>query len=118
VERTSPINIIIPCCSGIWIHSKNTSKYSPKHSKVEVGIIPETGSYTLFVKDEGPGIPEQEQVNLFNPFFTTSIKPRNSEKSTGLGLWIVNMLVDIHGGKVWIDSVVGRGTVIYFSIPV
>lgn len=96
----------------------NAIKYSPKHSKVEVGIIPEEGFYTFYVKDEGPGIPEKEQEKLFKPFFTTSVKPRNNEKSTGLGLWIVNMLVEIHGGKVWIDSEVGKGTAIYFSIPV
>ncbi len=96
----------------------NAVKFSPEHSKVELGLIPGEKFHTFFVKDEGPGIPGQEQDKLFKPFSTTSAKPRNNEKSTGLGLWIVNNLVHSHGGNIWVKSSEGKGTVIYFSLPV
>ncbi|MFW5645036.1 MAG: sensor histidine kinase [Bacteroidota bacterium] len=95
----------------------NGIKYSPEKTKVEVGVIPGDINHTFYVKDEGPGIPGEEQDKLFKPFSKTSIKPRGNEKSTGLGLWIVNMLVRSHSGNIWLESSEGKGTIIFFSIP-
>lgn len=95
----------------------NAIKYSPEKTKVEVGVIPGETNHTFYVKDEGPGIPEKEQDKLFKPFSKTSLKPRGDEKSTGLGLWIVNMLVRSHSGNIWLESSEGTGTMIFFSIP-
>lgn len=95
----------------------NAIKYSRENTKVEVGIIPGEKNHTFYVKDEGPGIPAEEQDKLFKPFSKTSLKPRGDEKSTGLGLWIVNMLVRSHSGNIWLESSEGRGTMIFFSIP-
>jgi signal transduction histidine kinase len=96
----------------------NAIKYSPENTRVEVGFIPGDKNHSFYVKDEGPGIPEDEQDKLFKPFSKTSLKPRGIEKSTGLGLWIVNMLVRSHAGNIWLESGKGKGTTIFFSIPV
>ncbi len=95
----------------------NAIKYSPENTRVEIGIIPGDKQHTFYVNDEGPGIPLEEQDKLFKAFSKTSLKPRGSEKSTGLGLWIVNMLIRSHSGKIWVKSTEGKGTIIFFSIP-
>lgn len=96
----------------------NAIKYSPRGIPVEIGIIPSDDFQTVYVKDYGEGIPLEEQDKIFLPFETGSVKATENEKSTGLGLWIVNMLVHKLSGKIWLKSSPGEGTVFYFSLPV
>ena len=69
------------------------------------------------VKDQGQGIPESELNRLFKPFHRTSVRSTDGEKKTGLGLAIVQKIIASHGGKVWVNSVVGQGSTFSFSIP-
>ncbi|MEX0638917.1 MAG: HAMP domain-containing sensor histidine kinase, partial [Balneolaceae bacterium] len=97
----------------------NAVKYSDPESEVEVGIKQSEGSeeVSIFVKDHGLGIPEDEIDNLFLPFSKTSVQSTAGEKSTGLGLAIVQKIVEAHGGKIEVDSEVGVGSTFVVIIP-
>jgi two-component system NtrC family sensor kinase len=69
-------------------------------------------SVVIEVHDQGPGIPKEQQEDIFLPFFTTK------ETGTGLGLALVHQMVLEHGGEISVDSVVGRGTVFRVTLPV
>jgi signal transduction histidine kinase len=63
------------------------------------------------------GIPAQEVDNLFTDFGKTSVRPTSGERSTGLGLAIVKRIVELHGGRIWVESKVGVGSVFTFTLP-
>ncbi len=94
----------------------NALKFSPPGSQVEVRLWREGGNFTLSIKDDGPGISEEEISKLFKPF-QGGRKGTAGEKSTGLGLVIVKRIVEGHGGKIWLESVVGKGSTFFISIP-
>ncbi len=96
----------------------NAIKYSSKGSKVEVNVFSTGKDIAVGIKDEGIGIPLEEQDKIFKPFSTTSAKPTDGEKSTGLGLVIVKRIIIGHQGKIWFESQPGKGTTFYFSLPI
>ena len=69
------------------------------------------------VRDEGPGISQEDQKLLFGEFQTLSAKPTGGEKSTGLGLAIVKKLIKLHGGEVGVSSELGAGSTFFFTLP-
>jgi signal transduction histidine kinase len=96
----------------------NAIKYSYCGSEVFVEInLSANGETVTSVKDNGQGIPEKELNLLFKPFQKTSIRSTNGEKSTGLGLFIVKRIVEAHNGKIWVESLFGKGSTFYFSLP-
>lgn len=70
------------------------------------------------MSDEGPGISEEDQRLMFRKFMKLSARPTNGESSTGLGLSIVKALVEELGGRIEVESVVGKGTTFRCEIPV
>ena len=66
----------------------------------------------LSVRDTGKGIPKVEGANIFTPYHTTK------ESGTGLGLPIVERIVNDHGGAIWFNSMEGKGTVFFIDLPV
>jgi two-component system sensor histidine kinase/response regulator len=95
----------------------NAVKFSPRGSRVTVRLTADDDEVHLSVADEGPGIPAAEQERLFEPFSVTSVRATEGEKSTGLGLAIAQRIVLGHGGRLWAESVVGRGTVFHVTLP-
>lgn len=69
------------------------------------------------VTDEGPGIPKDEQENIFEKFKQVGDMITNKPKGTGLGLPISKKIVEAHGGKMWVESEIGKGSTFYFTIP-
>lgn len=69
------------------------------------------------VKDQGPGIPPEEMNRLFKPFVKTSTKKIGGEKSTGLGMLITRKIIEAHFGNIWVESLLGEGTTVYFTLP-
>jgi len=78
----------------------NAIKFSPKGSVVRVKVVRENQHGVFQVEDEGPGIPEEEEKLLFQKFTRLSARPTNNEASTGLGLYIVNELMQAMGGEI------------------
>lgn len=97
----------------------NAVKYSNRDTEIEVGIksIYQGEGVTIFVKDHGQGIPEDEVGKLFEPFSKISVEATAGEKSTGLGLAIVQKIVEAHGGKIVVESEVGVGSTFLVKIP-
>lgn len=95
----------------------NAIKYSHKNTNIEINTELQNEKIIVTVKDQGQGIPENEQHNIFVPFNKTSVKSTNGEKSTGLGLTIAKKVVESHGGEIWLNSEVGTGTSFSFSLP-
>jgi signal transduction histidine kinase len=94
----------------------NALKFSEPGSKVEVRLIRMAENFQINIKDEGAGMSPDEQSQLFKPFQRGRAGTRG-EKSTGLGLVIVKRIVEGHGGKLWVESQVGKGTTFFVSIP-
>jgi signal transduction histidine kinase len=69
------------------------------------------------VRDTGVGIAEDDQLKLFQPFRQLESYATNEYAGTGLGLALVKKFVEMHNGKVWVDSTVGEGSEFCFSIP-
>ncbi|HEX2906448.1 MAG TPA: HAMP domain-containing sensor histidine kinase, partial [Phototrophicaceae bacterium] len=96
----------------------NAVKYSPPQHFVTVSSEILEGRVRISVADEGPGISPDERKNLFKAFSKLSNKPTGGETSSGLGLWIVKELVDLHGGEVGVDCPPDGGSIFWVELPV
>ncbi len=70
------------------------------------------------VEDTGPGIAKEDQDKLFKPFSQVDASPTRKTGGTGLGLSISRNLVEMHGGRIWVESEPGKGSTFYFTLPV
>jgi signal transduction histidine kinase len=91
----------------------NALKFSPKNTIVKIGSHQNHDTCQISVTDQGPGFTAEEKKQLFTEFQTFSSKPTYGESSNGIGLSIVKKYVDAMGGKVWCDSLKGKGTTFY-----
>ena len=96
----------------------NAIKFSHPDTHIEVRIEREGCSAIISVSDQGVGIPHGELDKLFRPFQKTSAQSTGGERSTGLGLAIVRNIVESHGGRIWCESEVGRGSIFKISLPI
>ena len=71
----------------------------------------------VWVRDSGNGIPADELGHLFAKYRQCSNARVSDQKGTGLGLVICKMIVEAHGGKIWVESQEGKGSTFYFSLP-
>ena len=95
----------------------NAVKYSPPNKQVFVKLVSSEDSMTISVKDEGAGIPKDEQGRLFQHFQKLSPRPTGGESSSGLGLAIAQKIVEEHQGSIGVKSEPGEGALFYFSLP-
>lgn len=72
----------------------------------------------LWVQDDGPGIPSEHLARLFDRFYRVEDSRSRDQGGAGLGLSIAKGIVDAHGGRIWLESEVGRGTTAYVQLPV
>ncbi|MBK8189783.1 MAG: hybrid sensor histidine kinase/response regulator [Vampirovibrionales bacterium] len=95
----------------------NALHHTPSGGRIEVGARAETDSatMTLWVRDTGRGIPKADQAALFQRFFQSASKVRNS--GTGLGLYLSRQIVEAHRGDIWVESVEGQGSCFYVRLP-
>jgi PAS domain S-box-containing protein len=96
---------------------ENAIKYSPEGGHVEVGAVPADRMVRFFVRDEGLGIPEDEQSRIFDKFYRLDPHMTAGIGGTGLGLYICNELVRRMGGRIWVESNDGAGSTFSFVIP-
>jgi two-component system, LuxR family, sensor kinase FixL len=94
----------------------NAIKYMDKpRGRVEIGCVQEDGFWTFSVADNGPGIEKKYFEKIFKIFQTLS--PRDKSESTGVGLTIIKKIVELYGGRVWVESKVGQGSTFFFTLP-
>ena len=76
------------------------------------------GSFEVAVCDSGPGISEVDQAKLFQEFQQADNSITRKKGGTGLGLAISKRIIEMHGGKIWVESIVGQGATVSFRLPV
>lgn len=95
----------------------NAIKYSPEGSFVRISASQIGKNVIVKVVDAGIGIPAEEHGKVFQRFYRSADDNVRSTKGTGLGLAITRFLVEMHGGKIWVESERGKGSTFSFSIP-
>jgi PAS domain S-box-containing protein len=94
----------------------NAVKYMDKpQGLIKVGCIEENGFWKFGVSDNGPGIEEKFFEKIFQIFQT--LAPRDSVESTGIGLTVAKKIVELYGGRIWVESKVGEGSTFFFTLP-
>lgn len=96
----------------------NAIKYSPPGSVVAVEAAAANGHVEIRVADQGEGISPDEMKPLFQPFYRTPAARASGSAGTGLGLYISRRIVEAHGGHIWAESEVGKGSVFHLTLPV
>lgn len=95
----------------------NAIKYSPIGSRVRIAVSDQPEELLFEVADNGPGIPTQDLPRIFERFYRVDKGRNRKQGGTGLGLSIVKHLLEIHGAEIHVESVLGRGSRFYFSLP-
>ena len=95
----------------------NALKYSPAGSPLTIRAESQYQTIVVSVADRGPGIDEDERARIFDKFFRGR-RDRFQTQGTGMGLAIAKGIVEAHGGKLWVTSEPGQGSVFSFSLPV
>jgi len=97
---------------------ENALKYSPAEDPIEVRVWSEDSTARLSVTDHGIGIPPEDMPHVFERFRRGSNVDHRKFGGIGLGLYICHGIVEQHGGRVWVESAPGRGTVFHVTFPV
>ncbi len=94
----------------------NAVKFNDKpRGEVEIGALRENGFWRLYVSDNGPGIDARHHERIFKIFQT--LQTKDEFENSGVGLAIVRRIVESWGGKIWVESEVGRGSTFSFTLP-
>jgi PAS domain S-box-containing protein len=96
---------------------ENAIKYSPDGGLVEIGVEAHEENVLFHVRDEGLGIPSDEQSRVFEKFYRVDPHMTRGVGGTGLGLYICNELVSRMGGHIWLESKAGHGSTFLFELP-
>ena len=94
----------------------NAIKFTPEGGRIEVTARPGEGSVEISVSDTGVGIAAEDQEAVFEEFRQVGRSDKKAE-GTGLGLTLCRKFVELHGGRIWVKSEVGRGSRFTFTIP-
>ena len=95
----------------------NAIKFTPKDGKIDVFAELVSERMRVSVKDTGIGISEENKSELFQPFSQLTSASNNRHEGTGLGLSLVKKFVELHSGKVWFESELGKGSTFAFELP-
>lgn len=97
----------------------NAVNYTPSLGTVRVGVAAQAGEIHVSVADTGPGIPEEYRDKIFEKFYRASGPGGRQRRipGSGLGLAIAKRAVELHGGRIWVESVVGQGSVFHVTLP-
>ena len=90
----------------------------PDAGEVVILVKAANGSFHLSVRDTGPGISAADQAKLFQEFQQADNAITRKKGGTGLGLAISKRIIEMHGGRIWVESQPGRGSTFAFTLPV
>jgi signal transduction histidine kinase len=91
----------------------NALKHGPEEGEVVVRVEERAGEALLSVRDSGPGIDPAHVPHLFDRFY----RANSRSSGLGLGLYISRILVEAHGGRIWVESQPGRGSTFTMALP-
>ena len=90
----------------------NAVKFTPAGGRVDVSARTVNGTVEVAVSDTGPGIAAADQARIFDEFWSDG-----HGDGTGLGLPLSRRFIELHGGRLWVESVVGQGSTFRFTLP-
>jgi signal transduction histidine kinase len=96
----------------------NAVKFTPEGGRISVKAMPADGSVEISVTDTGIGIAAEDQEAIFEEFRQVGTDHARKREGTGLGLTLTRKFVEMHGGKIWVKSEVGKGSTFTFTLPV
>ena len=96
---------------------ENSIKFSPDGGTITIKGEVSDNRVLVTVADEGIGIPLRDHDYVFTPFYRVEYGAARKVKGTGLGLYICKTLIEAHGGQIWVDSELGKGSHVTFSLP-
>ncbi len=96
----------------------NAIQYTPSGGQIMVSAGPNGSVVEFTVSDTGIGIPQADQSRIFERFYRVDVARSREVGGTGLGLAISKHLVEGHGGKIWVESEIGRGSQFHFTVPI
>jgi len=95
----------------------NAVKFTSEGGRIEIKAIPVDGSVEISVSDTGIGITSEDQATIFEEFRQVGTADAQKHEGTGLGLTLAKKFVELHGGKIWVESEVGKGSTFTFTLP-
>ncbi|RSD34896.1 MAG: multi-sensor signal transduction histidine kinase, partial [Methanohalophilus sp.] len=95
----------------------NAIKFTPEKGKIAIDIDYGDEDITISVSDSGIGIPPEEQDKIFESFRQLDSNSNRQYQGTGLGLALVKKIIEMHGGQIWVESEVGKGSTFKFTLP-
>jgi signal transduction histidine kinase len=96
----------------------NAIKFTPLHGNVSLSSTSKSDGWVrVSISDTGPGIAVNEREKIFDKFYQIAPNGESKPKGTGLGLAICKTLVELHGGKIWVESEQRGGSVFHFTLP-
>lgn len=105
--------------SQVWINLiHNSIKFTPSNGKICIELHQQTDKIVFSIKDTGQGISEADQPHVFERFYKADKSRTHSNGGSGLGLSIVKKIVEMHRGRVKVESSLGSGTTFIVSLPV
>lgn len=95
----------------------NAARYTDR-GRITLSVEEQPERILVSVADTGPGIPPEDQARIFEPFCQGSLKTWRDKGGSGLGLTICKQFIELHGGRIWLRSDLGKGTILYFDLPI
>jgi PAS domain S-box-containing protein len=95
----------------------NSAKFTPDGGKLKIEAFRKGNWCQVSVSDNGIGIKKEDQEQLFEPFYQVNNSVAREGKGTGLGLALVKQIVEMHGGRIWVESEYGKGSRFTFTLP-
>jgi signal transduction histidine kinase len=95
----------------------NAIKFTPPGGRVIVAVLEQPDLIEISVQDTGVGIDPQDHERIFESFEQVSSSHNGAYRGTGLGLTLVRKFVEMHGGRIWVESEPGKGSRFIFTIP-
>ncbi len=95
----------------------NAVKFTPEGGRITINARPINGAVEISVTDTGIGIAEEDQPKVFEEFRQVGSDNAKKVEGTGLGLTLAKKFVELHGGRIWVESEVGKGSTFVFTLP-
>jgi signal transduction histidine kinase len=93
----------------------NAIKFTPKQGHIRVSVLEVREGVQVCVSDDGPGIAEEDQIRVFDKFYV--VTDGRGLSGVGLGLYIARQMIELHGGRIWVESQIGEGSTFCFELP-
>jgi len=113
--------VLVDADKVTWVLSNligNALRYTDAGGEIRLSAIRDDGMLVVHCQDTGTGIPLEQQSRLFLPFVQLPGRPDHPAGGAGLGLAISKEIVEAHGGRIWVESEPGKGSVFSFSLPI